>query len=413
MEELQELVEVAKNSMEEIDLADGYIKALGCVWNIFGRWLDSKGLGYSPDVGRRFLLEEYGIGSGDSSRLSGVDKRRRRAMAVLENCYKHEPYHRVEDRRYETFFAACHESVFTDFLDDVAKTVADSTLCSYAYTLNRLSPFLELRGVTDVRDIDSELVVRFVEETAASGVGQQTVYATTCRLRRFCNWLCAEGYVDAGVARSVPKAKPPQKKIPDVYTDGEIAAMLGAIDTANPTGKRNLVACLLAARVGMRASDIVNLEFGNLYWKRNTIEFATAKTGQATVLPLTNEIGDAIIDYARNGRPMTDVKNVLVSHGKPHARMHPALVHGIVGDALNAAGIARDGRRRGPHALRASVATGMMVADVPLPTISAALSHSESDTTRIYLKVDVEKLRSCALEVKPLVNTWWKKGNAR
>ena len=252
-----------------------------------------------------------------------------------------------------------------------------------------------------------------MEETAASGVDQQTVYAATCRLRRFCKWLCAEGYIDAVVAGSAPKAKPSQKKIPDVYTDEEIAAMLRAIDTANPTGKRNLVACLLAARIGMRASDIVNLEFGNLCWKRNTIEFATAKTGQATVLPLTNEIGGAIIDYAKNGRPTTDARNVLVSHGKPHARMRPALVHAIVGNALNAAGIARDGRRRGPHALRASVATGMMAADVPLPVISAALSHSENDTTRIYLKVDIEKLRSCALEVRPLVNTWWKKDGAR
>lgn len=140
MEELQELVDVAKNSMEEIDLTDGYIKALGCVWNIFGRCLDSKGLEYSPDAGRRFLLEEYGIGSGDSRRLSGVDKRRRRAMAVLENCYNHEPYRHVEDRRHETFFAACHETVFTDFLDGAAKTLADSTLCGYTYTLNRLSP---------------------------------------------------------------------------------------------------------------------------------------------------------------------------------------------------------------------------------------------------------------------------------
>jgi len=99
---------------------------------------------------------------------------------------------------------------------------------------------------------------------------------------------------------------------------------------------------------------------------------------------------------------------VLLRHEKPNARIRPALVHTIVSNALNRAGIARDGRRRGPHALRASLATRMMRNNVPMPVISEALSHVYSDSTRLYLKVDIDRLRSCALEVDPLVNTWWK-----
>ena len=102
------------------------------------------------------------------------------------------------------------------------------------------------------------------------------------------------------------------------------------------------------------------------------------------MLPLTNEIGEAIIGYLASGSPESDSPNVLLGHARPHTGMRPGRVYRIVTDALNDAGVAFSGRGRGPHALRASLATGMMASGVPQPTISATLSHANGDTTRIY-----------------------------
>ena len=405
---LQELVIEARECMRTAGLTETYVVRLGRVWESLGKWLEANGLEYTPELADRFLAEEYGLTPENKSEWKGMDKERSRAIVVLRDRYDGEPYHRADVGVYRKAFDEAHDSVLTDFLDDLSKVRTQTTVNAYVFTLNKLSPFLAERGVSDLRALRARDMARFVEALAGSGVSQHTVYSCVSRLRRLVAWLADEGYVDPALLESVPHAKTPQAKLPDTYTDEEVEGMLAAVDNSSPVGKRDLVACLLAARLGMRASDIAGLRLENLRWRTNRIEFSSRKTGQRTVLPLTNEIGEAIIDYLANGRPDSDSPQVLLRHTRPYTGMRPARVHHVVTDALNDAGVAFGGRRHGPHALRASLATGMMDSGVPLPTISATLSHATEDTTRIYLKVDLKRLRQCALEVPPLVNTWWK-----
>jgi site-specific recombinase XerD len=96
----------------------------------------------------------------------------------------------------------------------------------------------------------------------------------------------------------------------------------------------------------------------------------------------------------------------------PHGALKPASLHMIVTRAFRNTGIIiNPGRRHGPHALRASLATAMLNENVPLPVISETLSHSTTDATRIYLKVDIPNLRRLALEVPGLEGIWM--GGAR
>ena len=408
MEVLQQLVAEAQECTRAAGLTEAYIVRLGRVWRSLGKWLESDGLECTPELAERFLAEEYGITPENRSDRKPMDKERSRAIVVLRDRYEEEPYHRTDVSVYRKAFHGGHDAVLTEFLDGLSKVRTQTTVNAYVFTLNRLSPVLAERGVSDLRSLSARDMARFVEALAGSGVSQHTVYSCVCRLRRLVAWLADEGYVDPALVESVPRAKTPPARLPDTYTDEEVGRMVAAVDSAGPVGKRDLVACLLAARLGMRASDISGLRLENLRWRSDTIEFPSKKTGQRTVLPLTNEIGEAIIDYLSNGRPESDSPNVLLRHTKPHTALRPAWIHHIITAALNSAGIALGGRRHGPHALRASLATGMMASGVPLPTISATLSHATEDTTRAYLRVDVERLRSCALEVPPLVNTWWR-----
>ena len=414
MEVIADLVAEVEGSMRDIGFAESYIASFGGTWNAFDRWLAERGLAYEPSLGRRFLLEEYGINDLGRYSKTAMEQKRKRAMVVLENCHEHRPYRRVEDRRYSPRFREEHAAVLNAFLESVEGSYSGSTVCGYIHMMNRLSPYLAERGVDDLGSIDQAAVVGFVESVAASGVGQGLIYATACRVRKLLAWLELSGIVERGLSNSVPKVKAPQADPPDVYTDEEVEMVIGAVDTAGPTGKRDLVVCLLAARLGMRSSDIADLQFGNIEWRESRISFVTAKTGSPTVLPLTNEVGSAIIAYLEGGRPESDEPYVLLRHNRPYTRMRPSRVYDIVSRAMTRAGIPNDGRRRGPHALRASVATRMLRNDVPLPVISRTLSHESSETTaKSYLKVELEHLRRCALDVDPLVNTWWMAGGAR
>lgn len=385
MEVITNLVEETIRSMREVGLVESHIKTLGHTWNAFGRWLAEKGLSYDPPLGWTFLSEEYGIEGPGGRSKTRAEQIRRRAVTALESCHEHRPWRRVKDRQYFPRFRESHRPVLERFLESMEGRLSDSTVCGYVHMLNRLSPYLADRGIDDIAHVDQPAIVGFMGSIADSGVGQGLVYATACRLRRLLAWLELSGFVRQGLASAVPKVRTPQPEPPDTYTAEEVASIIGAIDTAGPTGKRNLVICLLAARLGMRSSDTVGLRFENLKWREGVISFASAKTGTPTVLPLTNEVGGAIIDYLKNGRPESDEPFVLLRHDRPHARLRPASIHGIVSAAMVRAGLARDGRRRGAHALRASLATRMMDGGVPLPVISQTLSHESSETTRAYL----------------------------
>jgi integrase len=275
----------------------------------------------------------------------------------------------------------------------------------YTTTLNQMSAFFDQRGLGLLADLTGALVVAFVESLAAKRQ-QPTVYGGAARARTILSILHQAGATARDLSGAVPKVKAPTKKIPPVYTPDEIDAMLAAVNTASPTGRRDLAVCLLAARLGMRASDICQLTFANLRWAANTIEFTTVKTGRAAVLPLTNEVGEAIIAYLKDGRPESAEPYVFLRAQKPLAKMRPASLHAVITGHLRKAQIAADGRRHGPHALRSSLASRMLEAGTPLPVISEALAHSNSDTTRIYLKIGVEQLRRCALDVAMPAGVW-------
>ena len=186
--------------------------------------------------------------------------------------------------------------------------------------------------------------------------------------------------------------------------------MLDTFNRSSQVGCRNYAMVLLAARLGMRASDICALKLEDLNWRTSTISFCTIKTGKHTVLPLTEEVGGAIIEYLRNGRPTTQDRHVFIRFQKPYRELRPTVLHAVVTKAMRDAGIIiQPGKRHGPHALRASLASEMLSHNIPLYVISEALSHDNLDTTRIYLKIDVTHLRDMALDVPHLGNVWMRR----
>jgi integrase/recombinase XerD len=66
-------------------------------------------------------------------------------------------------------------------------------------------------------------------------------------------------------------------------------------------------------------------------------------------------------------------------------------------------GVDTTGRKHGAHAMRHSLASRFLENKESIPVISEALGHQSTTTTMSYLRIDVESLRKCALNV-PLVD---------
>lgn len=175
--------------------------------------------------------------------------------------------------------------------------------------------------------------------------------------------------------------------------------MLDTIDRSCPKGKRDYAMLLLAARYGLRASDIVGITYANFEWEFNRLSLVQAKTGKPVSFPLSEEIGSAIIDYIKFGRPDIDSPHVFLEHMAPYQRISPQALSRIVSEWMLAARIDISTRKHGPHSLRHSLAINLFENGESPSVISEILGHSNLLTTMSYVKVDLKHLRQCALEV--------------
>ena len=160
-------------------------------------------------------------------------------------------------------------------------------------------------------------------------------------------------------------------------------------------GRRDRAILLLLARLGLRAGDIVHLRLGDLDWQAAWIR-VSGKGRRETRLPLTQEVGDALVTYVTGDRPEADTDAVFLRSRAPFRafRSHCA-VSVIVDRALARAGVIRPSRGAA-HLLRHSAATAMLRHGASLQEVAALLRHRSVTTTEIYAKVDVTMLRTVA-----------------
>ena len=189
------------------------------------------------------------------------------------------------------------------------------------------------------------------------------------------------------------KAKIPLSELIQTVT----TRMLDSIDRANQIGKRDYAILLMVTQLGLRDSDIQNLKFENLLWKECRIRLIQTKTKRHLELPLNEEIGCAIIDYLKYGRPKQDKSDyVFIRHRAPYGKC--GNYYHIMKSRLSKAGVPFDrDKSHGLHTLRHTLATRLLEQDIPVQTISEILGHARVDSTKAYLQIDIEGLRKCAM----------------
>jgi site-specific recombinase XerD len=191
-------------------------------------------------------------------------------------------------------------------------------------------------------------------------------------------------------------------RLPSVWRPQEVEALLAAVDRSSPKGKRDYAILLLACRLGLRVSDIVTLRLEHICWDQSRLDLVQFKTGEPLTLPLTEEVGQALIDYLQHGRPVTPYREVFLRlHAPLEPLSHRNSLQTLITFYRRRAGIALPAdRKQGLSSLRHSVATRLLEVATPIEVISAVLGHSSLESTQIYLKVDVETLRSATLEIE-------------
>jgi integrase/recombinase XerD len=183
--------------------------------------------------------------------------------------------------------------------------------------------------------------------------------------------------------------------IPRAISADHVRQLLASIDRHTPIGLRDYAILLLLARLGVRAGALAFLELDDIDWKAGQLS-VRGKGAPPCKLPLPAEVGKAIVAYLRRGRPKSDSRRVFLRAQAPIRgfRGHSAIAS-IVKHCLERAGI--DAPTNGAHQFRHGLATEMLHSGASLSEIGQLLDHRSPEATKIYIKVDLDALRTLAL----------------
>ena len=188
--------------------------------------------------------------------------------------------------------------------------------------------------------------------------------------------------------------------MPSLLDPEQIRAVLASTrqdDSAK--GLRDYAILILLSTYGLRAGEIAQLRLDDVDWRADRFSVRHTKTGFQSVLPLVPAVGDALPDYLRRGRPVTDVREVFVHTKAPYRPFsRGSSLYLLVRLRLEAAGVSPAGKR-GPHTFRHARAVSLLRASATTKTIGDLLGHRSAKSTRPYLKLATDDLRAVALEI--------------
>jgi site-specific recombinase XerD len=261
--------------------------------------------------------------------------------------------------------------------------------------------FLGSRNITFFDQIQPADLCAFV--TSQHRLVAKSVSRIVSDVRGFLRFLLLRGLLQRDLSHVLPVVHVPRDAtVPSVWDPELVTRLLEVVDRTSPKGKRDYAILLLACRLGLRVSDIRTLCLDDLKWETATIEIKQSKTLAPLCLPLTEEVGEALIEYLRLGRPQSGHREVFLTLNAPFQPFcETANLYHIVENWKARAGIRfRTPQRHGLHSLRHTLATRLLHEQTPFQVISDILGHASTASTLIYAKADVEALRTAALNTE-------------
>lgn len=281
---------------------------------------------------------------------------------------------------------------------EVERRLKPVTVEQYMRQILLFLDFLSKRDIEHFNEIRPEDLSDFVY--SLSRYRRKTISTVVSDVRGYLLFLFYKGKSSRDLSVCLPGVYQPEKdSIPSVWEKELLAQLLEKIDRRSPRGKRDYALILLAARLGLRSMDIKALTLDQIDWDAETITIIQSKSGMRQQLPLTDEIGTALIDYLQHVRPESRYREVFLKlRGPCKPFSDENHLHAIVRYWRSVAGIRfRSPQKHGLHSLRHTLATHLLEEDVPFSLIADILGHASMNTTMIYAKASVESLREVAL----------------
>jgi site-specific recombinase XerD len=229
----------------------------------------------------------------------------------------------------------------------------------------------------------------------SAGWGRSRAKMDVTAARMFLRFLAATGKCTADLVDSLPTiAHWHLSALPRHLEPSDLERVVEASKPTSEQGARDRAVVLLLARLGLRSGDVAGLRMRDIDWPRGRLQVAGKGRRQAW-MPLSQEVGDALLQYLESFRPRVNDDHVFITVQAPRRAISSQNCKHIADRAVRRAGVTAP--VRGAHILRHSAATSMLAQGLPLEAIGAVLRHRSTRTTEHYAKVDRKLLEAVAL----------------
>lgn len=392
----------------------------------YGTWLLQQG--YSADRAREYFraaprlarqLQQRGVRT-----LAGITRARLQGCAPADS--QDDPDLAALVRQLDRYFGAEMSLYSAPALTHIAQRVAAYTTyleqvrgfarSTCTYHRRTVTEFLTHLGYEKAPTRLAALTGRDLE-TFLCAVGPRQTRASlqhvVSHLRAFLRFLVSAGEAPAGLDLRIDTPRVYRgEQLPRALPWETVQGFLKAIDRTTPMGRRDYAMFLLIATYGLRACEVVTLTLDDVEWRARRLRIPQRKTRGSLWLPLTDDVGSALLDYLRHGRPALALRRQRVRFrgGPPPTYRELFLRHrtpvGLLKPTAVAEAFQAWSKRsaltipfHGAHCLRHSYAVYLLRSGISLKTIGDLLGHRTLESTCVYLRLAVEDLRDVALDL--------------
>ena len=283
---------------------------------------------------------------------------------------------------------------FFEFLRQ-ERGLREATIIQYRHYLQRLQDYLHRIGRPLLPDLQLTTVSAFITDSGAT-IDKRSVQSLCSILKVFFRYLYRVGLMTRDLGKAIESPRRYSfSNLPRWITWSEVEQMLQKVDRRSAVGKRDYAILLLLVTYGLRAREVGALTLDDIDWKRDHLYIRGRKAGHSTVYPLAPPVGEALLDYLKQGRPVTTERAVFFRAYAPYTPLSRVAVSLRAKWYLQRAGI--NVPRPGSHTLRHTCVQRLVDSGFSLKTIGDFVGHRTPDATKIYAKVNVEALREVAL----------------
>ena len=266
---------------------------------------------YSSSVGKKFLEKCYPVEFDGRlvHELPCTTQYAWRTITLLNDFNTHGAFFRARRLRGNLQLTTEFQNLSDEFGDDCrGKGTSEATVYRRQADLRKFFNYLHSNKIA-ISEISHKTVIGFLVTIIT--LSDDAVEHHRRTLSLFLQFLFHNGYVSEDYSRNIPAKRSLRKNpLPSVWEHEDVDQLLSAVDRANPMGKRDYAILLLVTKLGLRVGDIRALCLGDIDWENSRLSFIQSKTQKRVDLPLPDDVGWAIIDYLKYGRPKTTIQNV-------------------------------------------------------------------------------------------------------